>query len=110
MKFFDSEIVKKELEEIQFLQERIYNKIFSLSSMDREEKLDHIQTLQDLLERQKILYTRLKLSDDEEAIRIRKKIEESAVTMGMPENFDMNVVFNNMSNIIENMKNSIERA
>lgn len=110
MNFFDSEIVKQELEEIQFLQERIYDNVFKFPSMDKEDKLEHIKVLQDLLNKQRILYTRLKLSDDPEAIDVRKKIEEAAITMGMPKGLDMNIVFGNMDKVVENMKKAIERA
>lgn len=110
MNFFDSEIVKQELEEIQFLQERVYDNVFKFPSMDKDDKLEHIKVLQDLLNKQRILYTRLKLSDDPEAIDVRQKIEESAIMMGMQKGVDMNVVFRNMDNVIENMKKAIERA
>lgn len=110
MNFFDSEIVKQELEEIQFLQERIYDNVFKFPSMDKEDKLEHIKVLQDLLNKQRILYTRLKLSDDQEAIDVREKIEEAAIAMGMPKGLDMNIVFGNMDKVVENMKKAIERA
>lgn len=110
MNFFDSEIVKQELEEIQFLQERVYDNVFKFPSMDKYDKLEHIKVLQDLLNKQRILYTRLKLSDDPEAIDVRQKIEESAIMMGMQKGVDMNIVFRNMDNVIENMKKAIERA
>lgn len=110
MNFFDSEIVKQELEEIQFLQERIYDNVFKFPSMDKDDKLEHIKVLQDLLNKQRILYTRLKLSDDQEAIDVRKKIEEAAIAMGMPKGLDMNIVFGNMDKVVENMKKAIERA
>lgn len=110
MGFFNSDIVKKEIEEVSLLQEKIYNNVFKFPSMSDNEKLDHIDTLQELLEKQRVLYTRLSLSDDQEAIVMKKRIEDSAVMMGMPEGIDMNIIFNNMSRVIENMKDHIDKT
>ena len=110
MNFFDSEIVKKELQEVSSLQEKIYNNVFKFSSMNDDEKLEHISMLQELLEKQKVLYTRLSLSEDPEAITMKKRIEDSAIMMGMPKGMDMNIVFNDMNRVIENMKENLDWA
>lgn len=109
MSFFSSELVRAEMVEITELQEQVYNSIFKFPSMNREEKLGHIEILQKLLEKQKVLYTRLSLSDDPEAKEMKSKISESAAMMGLPSNVDMSVIFNNMSKVIESMKNHINR-
>ena len=67
MSFFDSEIVQGEMKEISKLQDEIYAKVFSFSSMDADDKMEHVEMLEELLKKQKILYTRLSLSDDPEA-------------------------------------------
>jgi hypothetical protein len=110
MNFFDSEIVKNELKEVSLLQEKIYNNVFKFPSMNDDEKLEHISMLQELLEKQKVLYTRLSLSEDPEAITMKKRIEDSAIMMGMPEGMDMNIVFNDMNRVIENMKENLDWA
>lgn len=104
MSFFDSEVVQSEMKEISDLQEKVYHNIFKFQSMDKEEKISHVNLLQSLLEKQKILYTRLSLSDDCDAADMKQKIIESTMTMGLPENIDMNIIFSNMNNLIENMK------
>jgi hypothetical protein len=50
----------------------------------------------------------MSLSDDPEAIEMKKKIVESATMMGMPPNIDMNVIFNNMSRLIDIMKQQLD--
>lgn len=110
MSFFDSELVNDEMREIGELQECVYKNILKFPSMEDEQKIEHIDILQELLDKQKVLYTRLKLSDDPEAIELRNKIEESAVMMGMPRGLDMNIIFNNMTVVIQNMKEKIQRA
>lgn len=108
MSFFDSEIVRKEMEEITEMQEDIYRRVFEFPTMTNKDKADHVDKLADLLEKQKILYTRLNLSDDPEAIQMRESIKQSAVAMGMPKDVDLGNVFNNMSKILENMRASIQ--
>ena len=68
--FFDSEIVKEELQEIRDLQNEIYGKIPTLNMFSHDEKVDHIEKLETLLEKQRLMFTRLSLSDDSEAIKI----------------------------------------
>ena len=65
--FFDSEIIQDELKEINELQERIYGSLFNFSSMSKEDRLHHVEILSDLLEKQRVMYTRLSLSDDPKA-------------------------------------------
>ena len=110
MGFFSSELVQSELEEIQKLQEVVYNNVFEFHKMCKSDKLKHIETLEELLNKQKVLYTRLSLSEDLEAQDVKSHIENSAIMMGMPEGMDMNLVFNNISTIIENMKIQLDRA
>lgn len=110
MGFFSSELVQSELEKIKKLQEIVYNNVFNFNKMCKNDKLKHIETLEKLLNKQKVLYTRLSLSDDPEAQDVKNHIESSAVMMGMPEGMDMNLVFNNISTIIENMKIQLDRA
>ena len=110
MTFFDSAVVRAEIAEITELQEEVYVSIFKFSKMTLEEKIDHIDLLEKLLDKQRVLYTRLSLSDDPEAVEMRQKIIESAVLMGMPKNVDMNVILSNMKSVIEVMRDQIDRG
>lgn len=104
MSFFDSEIVRAEMTEITILQEDIYKNIFKFATMTLEEKKFHVGLLEKLLNKQRILYTRLSLSDDPEAVEFKEKIQHQAVMMGMQKNIDINVIFNNMESMIKLMK------
>jgi GTPase Era involved in 16S rRNA processing len=68
--------------EISELQEDVYQNVFKFSTMSKEEQLNHVKTLEKLLEKQKVLYTRLSLSDDPEAVAMKEKISESALNDG----------------------------
>lgn len=107
MSFFNSDIVQQELKEIGFLQERVSSNILSFYSMSKEEKLNHIKALEDLLEKQRVLYTRLSLSDDPEAINMKDKLNESAKMLGVSSGSDINSIFKNMIELIDQAKKQL---
>ena len=65
--------------------------------------------LERLLDKQKVLYTRMSLSDDPEAQQMKERVVKSAVMMGMPPGTDMNIILNNMSKMLEVMKEQIDK-
>lgn len=108
MSFFDSEVVRAEMTEIQELQEEVYTNVFKFPSMNKEEKKFHVSLLEKLLEKQKVLYTRLSLSDDPEAKLMKSRIVESATMMGLPKDVDISVIFSNMGKMLDAMKKQID--
>ena len=107
MSFFNSELVREEMDEISRLQDKVYQKVWEFPSMDKDDKLEHVEMLASLLEKQKILYTRLSLSDDPEAKRMKEQIMQSAKSLGFPEDVDLTYVFSNMTKVLDSMKKSI---
>ena len=105
MSFFDSEVVRAEMTEIAELQEEVYSNVFKFPRMSKEDQLYHVEVLEKLLDKQRVLYTRLSLSDDPEAKRMKIQVEEGARKMGLPSNVDLNILFANMNNMVEMMKN-----
>jgi len=110
MSFFDSEVVRAEMTEISELQEDVYRNVFKFPTMNKEEKLFHVGLLEKLIEKQKILYTRLSLSDDPEAKLMKQNIIDSAQMMGLSSDVDMNVIFANMSKMLDVMRNQIDKS
>jgi hypothetical protein len=110
MSFFDSEVVRAEMVEISELQEEVYKNVFDFHRMTKDEKINHVDLLSRLLNKQQILYTRLSLSEDPEAKEMKKRIMSSASMMGLPPNVDMNVIFKNMSSLITSMREQIDKT
>jgi len=108
MSFFDSDVVRAEMTEISELQEDVYRNVFNFPSMNKEEKKFHVSMMEKLLDKQRVLYTRLSLSDDPEAKMMKDRIIESATMMGLPPNADMSTIFSNMSKMLEVMQNQID--
>ena len=109
MSFFDSEVVRAEMAEIADLQEEVYSNVFKFPRMSKEDQLYHVEVLEKLLDKQRVLYTRLSLSDDPQAKQMKKQVEESAKQMGLPTNVDMNILFANMNNMVSMMRQQIDK-
>ena len=109
MSFFDSEVVRAEMTEIQELQEEVYDNVFKFPRMSKEDQRYHVSILERLLDKQRVLYTRLSLSDDPEAKKMKREVEEGARKMGLPSKVDLNILFANMNNMVEMMKNEIDK-
>ena len=109
MSFFDSEVVRAEMTEIAELQEEVYSNVFKFPRMSKEDQLYHVEVLEKLLDKQRVLYTRLSLSDDPEAKQMKRQVEESAKQMGLPTNVDMNILFANMNNMVSMMRQQIDK-
>ena len=107
-KFFDSDIIQDELTEINQLQEDIYGSILTFGMMTREDKLEHIEKLEILLEKQRVMYTRLTLSGDPEALVMKDNLRKSVALMGFPPETDMNILFKSMTKTIESLKQFID--
>ncbi len=110
MSFFNSEIVRAEMTEITELQEEVYGSVFKFPSMTKEDKLKHVEIMERLLDKQRVLYTRMSLSDDPEAVEMKERITHSAIMMGMPPGTDMNIILNNMSKMLEVMKEELDES
>ena len=109
MSFFDSEVVRAEMAEIHELQEEVYTNVFKFPTMSKDDQLYHVAILEKLLNKQRVLYTRVSLSDDPEAKEMKKNILEGARQMGLPTNVDMNILFANMNNMVSMMKKNIDK-
>ncbi len=95
MKFLDSEIVREEMK--------------NFPNMNREDKLHHIEILEELLEKQQIFYKRLSLSDDPKAKEMRRTVMDSAEMFGFKKDGDLSLMFAQMSEAIGEMKKQLDK-
>ena len=108
MKFFQSPVVRAEMAEISELQEEVYSNVMKFHYMNDEDKIYHVEILERLIDKQKILYARLSLSDDPEATKMKEDIRESATMMGLPKDMDINLMFGQMSQMVDLMKKQLD--
>ena len=109
-KFFDSEIIQEEIEEINELQKMLYGNVMQFATMERIDKIEHIDLLAELLEKQKVMYTRLSLSDDPDAIKMKEQLHKTIPLMGFPRGTDMNLLFEGMKETISKLKDNIDKS
>ena len=107
-KFFDSETVKSEMEEITCLQKELYDVILKFPMMSPKAKVEHIDTVLELLERQQIMWTRLSLTDDKEAKKMKDYIVSHAKELGFGE-ADMGTIFSNMKTTLEQVQKNLKK-
>ena len=106
--FFQSEMVREELREINKLQQEVYGDMMNFNKMPDEEKMEHVEQLSSLLEKQKVMYTRLSLSDDPAAEEMKKNLEQSLTMLGFPEGTDIITLFKGMGKTIQKMKDHLD--
>ena len=107
-KFFESDRVKEEMNEITSLQKELYDVILKFPMMSPEAKVEHIYTVLELLERQQIMWTRLSLSDDKEAKKMKDYIVSHAKELGFGDT-DMGTIFSNMKTTLEQVQSNLKR-
>ncbi len=97
--FFQSEIVREAIKEMEELQQQIIQDTFRAPVMSREEKKEHVELMRTFLEKQKNLYFRLSLSDDPEALEMKERIQDAAKFLGFDGN-NINELFSEMENTL----------
>ena len=81
MKFFQSEVVQKELTQMQDLYMEINKMGLMLNLSQKREQLDKMMRL---IELQQTMYMRVTLSDDPEAKKLVDQVKNAASMLGMP--------------------------
>jgi hypothetical protein len=102
MSYFESDIVKKEFEDLFKLEDELISKMMS-SKLDTKEE---IAELRELITKQKIVYTRLSLSDDPEAKKYKKNFD-IGVSCIFPENDSVMNIYNSMEDYLEELEQSL---
>lgn len=106
--FFNSDIIQEEIKEIGDIQDEIYGSILTFGMMNRETKIEYIEKLNELLQKQRIMYTRLSLSDDPEALDMKENMKKSVSLMGFPPETDMQVLFMSVDKTIEALRSYVD--
>ena len=105
--FFDSEIVREQLDGINRLQQEVYGSILSFQSLPFDQQKEHVIKLEELLEKQQLMYTRLSLSDDPEAIKMKEHLQDSVKMLGFPVDTDIRMLFSTMAQTIKKLREKI---
>ena len=106
-KFFDSPIIRDEMQEIMDIQKELYSVILEFPKMSNEAKWEHIETIKELLDKQEIMWARIKLSDDPQALEMKKQLEKGSNHLGFGDT-DLGTIFINMRQTLETVQKNLK--
>lgn len=106
--FFRSEMVQGDLQELAKMQEYCMKSMVAFPALSPEKQMQYFDVLENMIERQKVFYFRLKLSDDEEAQEMAESIKQAAMMYGASENEDATVLFDDLIRKVQLMKRHLE--
>ena len=104
MSFFDSDIIREELEEISEIQRRLVKISPKMPFMENEELVKYFDSIIDLIEKQKIFYARLQFSEDPEAQKAKRDMTETAIMLGMPVDGSVMELYNSYIEYLRQMR------
>jgi hypothetical protein len=107
-RFFDSDVVRESLKELDDLQKEIFKEMFELPFFSKERKKEHLGKMKLFLEKQKNFIFRISLSDDPDAIEMKNAILESAQMFGIGPVNNVSVLFEKMEKSINALEESLD--
>tara|TARA_B100000029_G_scaffold478933_1_gene525509 strand:- start:1239 stop:1574 length:336 start_codon:yes stop_codon:yes gene_type:complete len=107
-KFFQSELVRGDIQEMAALQEFCFRSVTNLALLNKEAKLDYFEALRKLLEKQKIFHARLSLSDDPEAKSVLENMKQAVVMLGGNSKLTVNEMFDDLLKKIDTFETTLK--
>ena len=109
-KFFESEQVMESIKELEKLQNELSHDIMNVSNFaTTEEKKEHINKMKTFLEKQKLFFFRISLSNDPEALEIKSRVLEAAKMFGFNEMDGMDKFFEQMDKTLAGLESQLDR-
>ncbi len=107
--FFQSELVRGDIQEMAALQEFCFRSVTNLALLNKERKLEYFEALRKLIDKQKIFYTRLSLSDDPEAKMVIENMKQSIVMLGADPKLTILDMFDDLLKKIDAFESHVEK-
>jgi len=95
-KFFQSELVRGDIQEMATLQEFCFRSVTNLALLNKERKLEYFEALRKLLDKQKVFHARLMLSDDPEAKQVADNMKQAVIMLGGNSDLDVREMFDDL--------------
>ena len=94
--FFQSELVRGDIQEMAALQEFCFRSVTNLALLNKERKLEYFEALRKLLDKQKVFHARLMLSDDPEAKQVADNMKQAVIMLGGNSDLDVREMFDDL--------------
>ena len=108
-KFFQSELVRGDIQEMAVLQEFCFRSVTNLALLNKEKKKEYFEAMRKLLEKQKIFHARLMLSDDEEAKAVAANMKNAVVMLGGDPNLEVRAMFDDLLQKIDKFEEIVDK-
>ena len=108
--FFKSEQVRNDIFEMENLQRDLALTMSSGRVLNDEERKEHVEKLKLFLEKQKLFFFRVSLSDDPEAVQVKDHILETAQMFGFKEMTGMDKFFQQLDETIKKVEKDLDEG
>ena len=107
--FFKSDQVQSTIAELTALQQQLVTEMPYLPMMKPEQKKDHLVTLKTFLEKQKLFFFRISLSNDKEALEMKQRLIDATKMFGVDNEMEnMDAFFEKLNETIDEIEASID--
>ena len=90
------------------LQQFCFRSAMNFILLDDERRLEYFDALMTLIEKQKIFYARIKLSDDPEAVSVLETMKQGVVMLGATPDTPIEQMFDELAEKVRFMKDKLE--
>ena len=108
-KFFQSELVRGDIQEMAALQEFCFRSVTNLALLNKEKKMEYFEAMRKLLEKQKVFHARLSLSDDPEAKQVAENMKQAVVMLGGDSNLNIREMFDDLLRKIDTFEEMVDK-
>ena len=108
MSFFKSELVRGDIQEMIELQQFCFRSAMNFVLLDDERKMEYIDKLEQLIEKQKLFYFRIKLSEDPEAKSVLESMKQGIVMLGATPDMTIEEMFDELLEKVVIMRQQLE--
>ena len=107
-RFFQSELVRGDIQEMVELQQFCFRSAMNFMLLDYDRKKQYFEALERLIEKQKVFYARIELSDDPEAKSVKETMKQGIVMLGATPDTPMQSMFDELLEKISIMRDKLE--
>ena len=108
-RFFQSELVRGDIQEMVELQQFCFRSAMNFMLLDYDRKKQYFEALERLIEKQKVFYARIELSDDPEAKSVKETMKQGIVMLGATPDTPMQSMFDELLEKISIMRDKLEK-
>ena len=108
--FFRSAQVRAALAELAEIQDDLAHTMSNPRILSDEEKKDYVKKLKLFLEKQKLFFFRVSLSDDPEAVQVKEHILDTAQMFGFKEMTGMDKFFQQLDDTIKKVEKDLDKG